>query len=229
MWPQAAVQASPKSKHVWSAGLRVMLPSLRWRCRRYQSLFAWHRHTSEHDLLVKVVLMPDGDPDSHSRKLGPQGFQDYLADEAVDFIHFKTRMLFDSAKDDPVLRWSHTRHCWKPFTYKRPILRSTYSTSTTNLLIDKQTLLTEINKQRLQRLKGKALTIKRQLKLYGQKCKRMGSKKSMLKTTCHKKPTSFEFLQYGDKLLDSQSCTVTSFICNQLDEIAWIRRIPADF
>jgi len=179
----------------------------------------------EHDLLVKVVLMPDGeDPDSHSRKLGPQGFQDYLADEAVDFIHFKTRMLFDAAKNDPVLRAEAIRDIAESLSrISDPILRSTYSTGTANLLkFDEQTLLTEINKQRLQRLKGKSADDKTAIEAVRPEMQAYGKQEVHVKNDLPQEADIIRILlQYGDKLLDSHNCTVTSFICNQLDEIAW--------
>ncbi len=52
---------------------------------------------------VKLLLLPDGDdPDSFSRKLSTQEFQDYLKQNQVDFIKFKTNLLMEEAKGDPI-------------------------------------------------------------------------------------------------------------------------------
>lgn len=51
---------------------------------------------------VKLLLLPDGDdPDSFGRKHGSQEFRQYLLDNQVDFIKYKTSHLPDSAYDDP--------------------------------------------------------------------------------------------------------------------------------
>lgn len=59
----------------------------------------------EQDMNVRVVMLPDGhDPDSYLAAVGPTPFQEYLAKESQDFILFKTRMLLDETKEDPVGR-----------------------------------------------------------------------------------------------------------------------------
>lgn len=59
----------------------------------------------EQDMNVRVVMLPDGhDPDSYLAAEGPSQFQEYLARESQDFILFKTRMLLDETKEDPVGR-----------------------------------------------------------------------------------------------------------------------------
>lgn len=52
---------------------------------------------------VRLLLLPDGDdPDSFSRKHSAEDFQKYLKENQVDFIKFKTNLLMEEAKDDPV-------------------------------------------------------------------------------------------------------------------------------
>lgn len=52
---------------------------------------------------VKLLLLSDGDdPDSFSRKHSAEEFQDYLKENQVDFIKFKTNLLMEEAKNDPV-------------------------------------------------------------------------------------------------------------------------------
>lgn len=59
----------------------------------------------EQDMNVRVVMLPDGhDPDSYLAEAGPSRFQDYLSNESQDFILFKTRMLLDETREDPVGR-----------------------------------------------------------------------------------------------------------------------------
>ena len=57
----------------------------------------------EEGLNVKVVPLPEGeDPDSYSKKLSSREFLDFIGNEEKDFITFKTRLLLDEAKGDPV-------------------------------------------------------------------------------------------------------------------------------
>ncbi len=52
---------------------------------------------------VKLLLLPEGeDPDSFARQRNVQEFQDYLKENQVDFIKFKTNLLMEEAKGDPI-------------------------------------------------------------------------------------------------------------------------------
>ena len=52
---------------------------------------------------VRLVLFPDGeDPDSYAQKYGSVQLQEYLARHEDNFIMFKTRVLLDGVKDDPI-------------------------------------------------------------------------------------------------------------------------------
>lgn len=59
----------------------------------------------EEGLQVKVVLFPEGeDPDSFARKRGALELEKFLSNSEEDFITFKTKLLSDEAKRDPVKR-----------------------------------------------------------------------------------------------------------------------------
>lgn len=74
-----------------SAGIKAAL-------RAVDLLFAEGMH-------VRLVLFPDGeDPDSYAQKYGSTALQDYLATHEDNFIMFKTRVLLDGVKDDPIKR-----------------------------------------------------------------------------------------------------------------------------
>jgi DNA primase len=52
---------------------------------------------------VKVVLFPEGeDPDSYAKTLGQEKIQSFITDEAQDFLTFKTNLLKDESKNDPI-------------------------------------------------------------------------------------------------------------------------------
>ena len=59
----------------------------------------------EKDMNVKVVLIPDGDdPDSYSRKHTLEEVETFLRDSERDFVDFKSSILMDGTKSDPVAR-----------------------------------------------------------------------------------------------------------------------------
>lgn len=52
---------------------------------------------------IKVVLLPDGeDPDSFSRKQNAESFNQFIKDNEVDFINFKSQVLLKEAGNDPI-------------------------------------------------------------------------------------------------------------------------------
>ncbi len=56
-------------------------------------------------LNIKVVLLPDGDdPDSFAQHHSGAEVEEYIASHEEDFIRFKTRILLNDAKDDPIAR-----------------------------------------------------------------------------------------------------------------------------
>ncbi len=59
----------------------------------------------EEGMNVRIVLLPETeDPDSYSKKVSNAEFKKYLAENETDFIRFKTKLLLDEAKSDPVRR-----------------------------------------------------------------------------------------------------------------------------
>lgn len=57
----------------------------------------------EQDMNVKMVLLPEGeDPDSYLQKSGSTEFKAFIDENARDFILFKTSLLLNETKNDPV-------------------------------------------------------------------------------------------------------------------------------
>jgi DNA primase len=57
----------------------------------------------EEGMNVKVLMFPDNDdPDSFSKKVTAEQFQDYIANNRQDFLAYKTRALFNETKNDPI-------------------------------------------------------------------------------------------------------------------------------
>jgi len=59
----------------------------------------------EEGLNIKILLLPDNhDPDSFAKKHNYSFLVDYFKQHEQDFIHFKSKLLSDEAKNDPVKR-----------------------------------------------------------------------------------------------------------------------------
>ncbi len=98
---------------------------------------------------VKAVVFPDGeDPDSYSRKLGALDFQEFLKDNAEDFIHFKTRLLLHGNENDPVKKAETISQIISSISIiPDQVKRAVYMKETSNLLeLDEQMLYAELNK-----------------------------------------------------------------------------------
>ncbi|MFN0037649.1 MAG: DNA primase [Saprospiraceae bacterium] len=59
----------------------------------------------EQDLNVKICLLPQGhDPDSYVQEFGGEAFTKFTTENAKDFIFFKTDLLLEETKGDPIKR-----------------------------------------------------------------------------------------------------------------------------
>lgn len=109
----------------------------------------------EHDLDVHAVVFPDGeDPDSFSRTMTSDAFQDYLKNNARDFLTFKTDILTDGGKQtDPTKKVQVIRDIIESISLiPDGIKRSVYVSACANLLdVEEQVLLSELNKLIIQK------------------------------------------------------------------------------
>jgi DNA primase len=98
---------------------------------------------------VRAVVFPDGeDPDSYSRKLGAANFQEFLKDNAEDFIHFKTKLLQEGNQNDPISKANTINQIISSISQiPNPVKRAVYIKETSNLLkLEEQLLYSELNK-----------------------------------------------------------------------------------
>ncbi len=111
----------------------------------------------EHDLNVRAVVFPDGqDPDSYSRTMTSEAFEEYLQSNARDFITFKTDILTEGGKQtDPVKKVQVIREIIESISLiPDGIKRSVYISACADLLdVEEQVLLSELNKLILQKQK----------------------------------------------------------------------------
>lgn len=112
----------------------------------------------EQNLNVKVVLLPEGeDPDSYLQRAGAQAFEDYLQEQARDFIFFKTEVLLEQSGGDPVRKAEVVRDVVNSIgRIPDPIKRSVYLKTCARLLdFDEPLLVRELNKQLHKKLKDR--------------------------------------------------------------------------
>lgn len=103
----------------------------------------------EGGLNVKAVVFPDGeDPDSYSRKVGSQAFQEYLNANSRDFIGFKIGLYQDEIEKDPIRKAGIIREVVQSIgKIPDPIIRSVYAKEASGLLgIEEEILHAELNK-----------------------------------------------------------------------------------
>ena len=102
----------------------------------------------ENDMNVKIVSFPEGyDPDSFSKKVGKQKFEEFIIQNETNLISFKVNLLNDF-KSDPVKKsemiFDIVRSISKiPNSIKRSVFLKEASTS---LEINEQALISEMNK-----------------------------------------------------------------------------------
>jgi DNA primase len=105
----------------------------------------------ENGLNVKICLLPEShDPDSFVRENGATGFEKFVSDNKTDFLIFKSKLLTEEAKKDPVKKSELILDIVASIA-KIPdaIKRSVYVKECAGLLgISEQILVTEVNKNR---------------------------------------------------------------------------------
>ncbi len=107
----------------------------------------------EEGMNVKIVVLPDGeDPDSYSKKVSHEEFRRYLKENENDFITFKTGLLLDDAKNDPVRRANLVREVVRSIAViPDQITRAVYvKECSTQLAMPEEVVLDEVMKLRRQ-------------------------------------------------------------------------------
>jgi DNA primase len=100
-------------------------------------------------LNVRIVLFPDGqDPDSFARSHSSAEVQKFIAENAIDFIRFKTNLLLKETAGDPIKRANLLKDVVSSIALiPDEITRSIYTTECSRILeFSEQILISEINK-----------------------------------------------------------------------------------
>lgn len=113
----------------------------------------------EDGMNIKVILLPDGeDPDSFARKQNAESLTNYIKENEVDFIRFKTKLLLDEAGNDPIKRAALISDIVNSISViPDNIIRTVYIKDCSILLdVDERILVQEVNKKRLSHLEKTA-------------------------------------------------------------------------
>lgn len=103
----------------------------------------------EEDMNVKIVLFPEGeDPDSYARNHRTEEVEKFVRENAKDFISFKTDLLMQDAKNDPIKRASLIKEIVQTISLiPDGIYRSVYVRECSAIMnIQEQILMNELNK-----------------------------------------------------------------------------------
>lgn len=101
----------------------------------------------EQGMNVKIVLFPEGeDPDSFSRKNNSDDVIEFIEKKSLDFIKFKTKLLLEDTKNDPIKKASLIKDIVNTISViPEPITRSIYVKECAVLLdISEKVLFDEI-------------------------------------------------------------------------------------
>ncbi|MBA2613661.1 MAG: DNA primase [Bacteroidetes bacterium] len=105
----------------------------------------------EEGMNVKLLLFPDNDdPDSFSRKVTVQEFNDYLKNNTQDFLYFKAKKLSNETQNDPIKRAGVIKDIVESIALiPDNIIRSIYIKECSNIMeIEESILQLEVNKIR---------------------------------------------------------------------------------
>ncbi|MBL4587125.1 MAG: DNA primase [Flavobacteriales bacterium] len=112
----------------------------------------------EEGMNVRTVLFPDGeDPDSYSKKLDEAEFHRFIEDNSKDFIQFKTQLLVEETKGDPVKTAGLIKDIIGSIALiPDPITRNLYVRQCGSIMqMEEQVLMLELNRKRSSNLKEK--------------------------------------------------------------------------
>ncbi|QOW09322.1 DNA primase [Kaistella flava (ex Peng et al. 2021)] len=103
------------------------------------------------EMNIRILLFPDGDdPDSFSRKHPQQYVEDFIKNQAKDFIDFKAEILLKEAGDDPIKKAESIRDIVKSVAFvKNALKQEVYLKEVaTKFGISEQSLFNELNVQK---------------------------------------------------------------------------------
>ncbi len=113
----------------------------------------------EEGLNVKVVTFPDGeDPDSYAKKISSDALENFVNNQAKDFIEFKCSLLLEEAKEDPIKRAELIKNIAATIALiPDSVARTVYAQTSSKILgVDEQVVFASIDQTRSGRAKSNA-------------------------------------------------------------------------
>jgi DNA primase len=105
----------------------------------------------EEGMNVRLLQFPDNDdPDSYSRKVGVEAFQEYIQNNTTDFLYFKAKKLKADTQNDPIKRAGVIKDIVENIALiPDNIIRSIYIRECSGIMeIEESVLQVEVNKIR---------------------------------------------------------------------------------
>jgi DNA primase len=185
----------------------------------------------EGGLNVKAVVFPDGDdPDSYSRKVGTQAFQDYLKENSRDFIGFKIGLYQEEFAKDPIRKAEVIREIVQSIgKIPDPIIRSVYAKEASGLLeIDEEIIHAELNKSLIKSQKDHFQKAKEEAEAE-EKLEELIPTKNLTSVEdtlrIQEKETIRLLLNYGWKKLDDEELHLCQYLMSETAEIVFVTPI----
>ncbi len=119
----------------------------------------------EEGMNVKVVLFPDGeDPDSFSKRVSDSELKTYLSEQAKDFVLFRTNLMLEEVKGDPVKKAGLIKDVIASIAkVPDPILVATYVRECAVLMeMGEDILFAELRKQQIAKNKAAPRPVREQ-------------------------------------------------------------------
>lgn len=108
----------------------------------------------EEGMNVRVLLFPDGDdPDSFSKRVSGDELKEFIKENTKDFISFKTQLLVDEVKGDPIKKAALIKDIVESIALiPEGITRAVYVKECSRIMdLEEMTLMTELNRIRRKR------------------------------------------------------------------------------
>lgn len=179
----------------------------------------------EGGLNVKAVVFPDGDdPDSYSRKVGSQAFQEYLKENSRDFIGFKIGLYQEEFAKDPIRKAEVIREIVQSIgKIPDPIIRSVYAKEASGLLqIEEEILHAELNKSLIKNQKDHFQKAKDEAEAE-EKLEELVPTQTQISVAdtlrIQEKETVRLLLNYGWQKLDEESLHLCHYLMSETAEI----------
>lgn len=177
----------------------------------------------EGGLNVKAVVFPDGDdPDSYSRKVGSQAFQDYLKENSRDFIGFKIGLYQEEFARDPIRKAEVIREIVQSIgKIPDPIIRSVYAKEASGLLqIEEEIIHSELNKSLIKSQKDHFKKVKEEAEAEEKLEELIPTQISIADTLrIQEKETIRLLLNYGWQKLDNEELHLCHYLMSETAEI----------